>query len=137
MSCFVSLLTLLYKTIGLQTRFRKEFIEETPAPDCYQTKCTEPMEFETAYKPFSYASERFPVTRRDVEEATPGYASLFITVRNKQTLATAILKKNRMWVYLELYSFPLFSASAYLPDFFYIIKKIQLLNCHENNIIII
>ncbi|KAF6032638.1 PIFO [Bugula neritina] len=65
-------------------RFRKEFIEETPAPDCYQTKCTEPMEFETAYKPFSYASERFPVTRRDVEEATPGAGSYAFGVKQNR-----------------------------------------------------
>jgi len=55
---------------------RKEFLEETPAPDTYQTKNTEPATFTPAYKPFQYASERFPVTKKDVEEATPGWVIL-------------------------------------------------------------
>ena len=60
------------KTNYIIDRFRKEFLEETPAPDHYQTKCTEPITFTPAYKPFNYEAERFPVTRKDIEEATPG-----------------------------------------------------------------
>lgn len=48
----------------------KKFI--TPAPDRYQTACTDPMLFDPAYKPFSAASKRFPVFKKDVEEISPG-----------------------------------------------------------------
>ncbi len=46
---------------------------KTPAPSTYQTRCTDPLEFEPAYKPFSAAAARFPVYKRDVEDVTPGY----------------------------------------------------------------
>lgn len=44
----------------------------TPAPTTYQKGCTEPIQFEKSYKPFSAAADRFPVKKQEVEEVTPG-----------------------------------------------------------------
>ncbi|CAH1785737.1 unnamed protein product [Owenia fusiformis] len=61
-------------TLGARTgpRFRKEFQEITPSPDTYQTKCTKPLVFDPAYKPFNAADKRFPVFKRDLEQVLPG-----------------------------------------------------------------
>merc|ERR1711893_243426 len=56
-------------SLGARTapRFPRESRFLTPAPSAYQTKCTDPQEFEAAYRPFNSAAKRFPVFKRDVE----------------------------------------------------------------------
>lgn len=61
-------------SLGARTakRFPKQYHFSTPAPDTYQTKCTERKEFDPAYRPFNSAASRFIVTKKDMEEVLPG-----------------------------------------------------------------
>lgn len=61
-------------SLGARTapRLRREHAFLTPAPTAYQTTCTDPHLFETAYKPFNAADARFPIKKKDIEEISPG-----------------------------------------------------------------
>lgn len=74
-------------TLGARTakrlQDRSNFL--TPAPTSYQTHCTEPIQFEKSYKPFSAAAERFPMRKREIEEVTPGPGTYEHSIsRNRQ-----------------------------------------------------
>ena len=61
-------------SLGARTapKIRNEIHFLTPAPTAYQTRCTDPQEFDPAYKPFNAAAGRFPQFKRDIDEITPG-----------------------------------------------------------------
>jgi len=61
-------------TMGARTgpRFPKENTYQTPSPTAYQKNCTDMMEFDESQKPFLVGADRFPVSRKDINEVLPG-----------------------------------------------------------------